>query len=805
MGGAAGKHNSSAVAPVPVEEDWAGPAAESPAANLKGKIITQEQEPLRWGEKYHYVSKFSSSSSNKGSSNNNSSSDENDGKDDDEENGSVCFIDPEVINTIEALSLNEDKIAKVKTMDFRPLLNAASLKSVSRIFLKLTNLQSLNINGFEVGGLFPSAIGDLKKLSHLDIGGNHFHGKLPLRMAELHKLQLLNMSGNSFEDVTVVWKMKRLKYLNMRDFCTVPIFLESTTLEKTKLAESAEDKASSLSTSLNLRALNFSNFHEAGGAIAQLETLKGIPFQKSRVTSRYSTVFSGMKDLVLTHNSLGPDDMERLAPILKVCAALEELDLSFNNIGNTGLIRLIGATTKNSNLTTLGLECNQIGDLGFRAIEKELNARRGSTLTKLNLAGNDLSNEGAKYLYTALHKRNRGPLWLDLRHNKISGMAHPHLRDLSSEKHGIKVVLSDPKQEEVAIFGDSRSHPFHRYESCRNGSTEDVSSSGEPFDVWVHDIEMFKMILVGWWLEFISEWIDFLLETPTTLQVATFRHITEFRCVSKCSSGSFVGTQFEILFKLCKDLWDCADFSDAKKNLFWSINNRKETHFRTAAKYLSAELTHRLVKSDYSPHLEDVELVRREVGMTATCTFRRDHRFFHLQMMSETAMKIPIFEAMMSNVTFVMFVVPLDDYCVTQGGDNLMNSHRRRLRELCRHIDFRHTHLLLAFTNADSLHEKLKTEPLELFENKSSSLRDGETEEERTQRCKRYISDLFIKTYARALSKTTVIGGDDNAEKKWKLFRNCCSYSASDEVPYHNIDKFISKLELVDLLHKSGL
>ena len=93
-----------------------------------------------------------------------------------------------------------------------------------------------------------------------------------------------------------------------------------------------------------------------------------------------------------------------LATALKGNDTLTSLNLHDNDIGDEGAKALATAMKENENikLTSLNLRANNIGDEGARAIATAMKENEKIKLTRLNLGLNAIGDEGAKALAMAL-------------------------------------------------------------------------------------------------------------------------------------------------------------------------------------------------------------------------------------------------------------------------------------------------------------------------------------------------------------------------------------------------------------------
>ncbi|XP_078381248.1 NACHT, LRR and PYD domains-containing protein 3-like [Oculina patagonica] len=105
-----------------------------------------------------------------------------------------------------------------------------------------------------------------------------------------------------------------------------------------------------------------------------------------------------------------------LAKALKGNSSLTVLNLSGNNIGDHGATGLAGALRKNASLRELNLFGNNIGDVGATGLAGALD--ENSSLTWLDLSANKIGDDGTTGLARALQE-NTSLTVLVLSHNKI--------------------------------------------------------------------------------------------------------------------------------------------------------------------------------------------------------------------------------------------------------------------------------------------------------------------------------------------------------------------------------------------------
>ncbi len=124
-----------------------------------------------------------------------------------------------------------------------------------------------------------------------------------------------------------------------------------------------------------------------------------------------------------------------LVEALKGNSSLTELNLSGNNIGDHGATGLAGALKKNTSLRELNLFGNNIGDVGAAGLAGALD--ENSSLTWLDLSANKIGDDGTTALARALQKTTSLTV-LVLSHNKIGDDGAYSLADALKKNTSLK-------------------------------------------------------------------------------------------------------------------------------------------------------------------------------------------------------------------------------------------------------------------------------------------------------------------------------------------------------------------------------
>ena len=134
--------------------------------------------------------------------------------------------------------------------------------------------------------------------------------------------------------------------------------------------------------------------------------------------------------------SFNPDELDEETIVLRTAATtlvdvmLQTVNLAGNEIGDEGAREVARAIARNSRITELSLADNKIGYKGGRAIAAMLEAE-ACALVKLDVSNNELNYKGTTAICDALTQRGELPLrQLDLGKNEIGPNAAVHVARL---------------------------------------------------------------------------------------------------------------------------------------------------------------------------------------------------------------------------------------------------------------------------------------------------------------------------------------------------------------------------------------
>ena len=138
-------------------------------------------------------------------------------------------------------------------------------------------------------------------------------------------------------------------------------------------------------------------------------------------------IVSGIRELDITDNKIGPDGATALAMALAANEHLTELTLTGNSIGPEGGAAVADALRTNSCITKLSLCRCSLGAHGATALATDLS--HDPHLKRINISSNGIGDNGAVQLAHGLHNNNN-LIALDLRWNNISRTGAIALKEL---------------------------------------------------------------------------------------------------------------------------------------------------------------------------------------------------------------------------------------------------------------------------------------------------------------------------------------------------------------------------------------
>ena len=137
-----------------------------------------------------------------------------------------------------------------------------------------------------------------------------------------------------------------------------------------------------------------------------LRNVHGLNLVESTVDTRHLCQglphMTGLTELVLSDNDLGPEGATQLTPALQQMRRLRRLNLSDNHLGPEGATHLAPALQQMTQLTALNLAGNDFDTEGAANLAPAL--QQMTQLTALNLSWNDFDPESARHLAPALQQ-----------------------------------------------------------------------------------------------------------------------------------------------------------------------------------------------------------------------------------------------------------------------------------------------------------------------------------------------------------------------------------------------------------------
>ncbi|OMJ73130.1 hypothetical protein SteCoe_28249 [Stentor coeruleus] len=156
------------------------------------------------------------------------------------------------------------------------------------------------------------------------------------------------------------------------------------------------------------------------GAVAYSSSLKWLNASKNKLSKG---VPKELYDVFVDNHTLEylnfsncylRNNLRTLIPSLQKADTLEKLDLSFNEIENEGAYFIATALQRNFSIKSLNLSFNKIKNKGGIAISEAI--QQNSTLEELNLKDNSIKNKAAESFCNMVHK-NKKITKVNLKHN----------------------------------------------------------------------------------------------------------------------------------------------------------------------------------------------------------------------------------------------------------------------------------------------------------------------------------------------------------------------------------------------------
>ncbi|CAF1031253.1 unnamed protein product [Adineta ricciae] len=175
--------------------------------------------------------------------------------------------------------------------------------------------------------------------------------------------------------------------------------------------------------------------------------------------------------LDLSHNEIGDSGVQRLADTLRNNQILCTLDLSNNKITNFGFQYIYDILKENQSLKELELKNNPSNYCV--AMSAAIKIRANGKTSKMNLSGENIGDEGIKYISEALHNNQR-LIELDISNNAIGDIGVKYLSDALKHNQTLtKLILrvDREKKEWYDCFSyQSKSSPST---NCENRISEE--------------------------------------------------------------------------------------------------------------------------------------------------------------------------------------------------------------------------------------------------------------------------------------------------------------------------------------------
>jgi len=161
------------------------------------------------------------------------------------------------------------------------------------------------------------------------------------------------------------------------------------------------------------------------------------PFVMKRYLSTFREVMASAKHFDMTQLSWSAEQGQELAAALHWCKALQTIGITDSAVNIEGVEAIAAALTQCRNLHTLDLDGCHFGDQGAKAFIRALNE---TSLKKLFLSRNDISDEGVALLAEKLEARGARVREVSLRGNRVSDAGAERLAE-ALRKQGCPLEL----------------------------------------------------------------------------------------------------------------------------------------------------------------------------------------------------------------------------------------------------------------------------------------------------------------------------------------------------------------------------
>jgi Ran GTPase-activating protein (RanGAP) involved in mRNA processing and transport len=166
-----------------------------------------------------------------------------------------------------------------------------------------------------------------------------------------------------------------------------------------------------------------------------------------------------LRCLKLGNNWFGTPPLKHLAAVLKKNTALTKLDIAFNNIGDEGMGLIATALKKSDcNLRYLDLSHNSVGDKGMQELAAVIEKGAAFNLVRLALRHNNIGSSGIRSLKAALENPDACPYLrsLKLGNNKIGDAGAAELAALLQEGLCPRLSVLDLANNNITASGSHK-------------------------------------------------------------------------------------------------------------------------------------------------------------------------------------------------------------------------------------------------------------------------------------------------------------------------------------------------------------